>query len=62
MFPAYLDQRCQICNVPLLPISLYPPESNVIVSSSGGQSTLAMGLKVSGIDRGIIVMPGDEEW
>lgn len=54
----YFDQRCQVCDVPLLPISLEPPQPDIIVSTCCGQPTLAVGLEMGGIDRRIIIMPG----
>ena len=31
------------------------------ISASGCQSPFTMGLKMSGVDRGVVIMPGDQQ-
>lgn len=35
---------------------------DVVIATRSGQTALSVGLEVGGVDGGVVVVPGDEQW
>lgn len=56
-----LRQRGQVFDPAVFSLTVDFPDADAVVSSSCGQSPLPVWLEVSRVDRGILLMPIDDE-
>lgn len=56
-----LGERRQILNLAFGAVGFDLPDSHVVVTTSRGETALAVWLKVGRVNRGILIMPIDDE-
>lgn len=51
----------KVFDLPIGPITIKLPETNVVVTTSSCQTPFATGFEVSRVDRGVLVVPIDDQ-
>ena len=56
-----LGEGREVFNLTVRAVRVDFPDANVVVTTSSGQAALAGGLEMGRVDRGVLVMPIDDE-